>query len=47
MLVRWFGDDAVVDAEALALLLSCTVRHARRQPAIACDLATRVLLYRA
>ena len=47
MLVRWYDDDTFVDAEALAVMLSCTVRHARRQPAIACDLVTRVLLYRA
>ena len=45
MLVRWHDDVALVDATALAVLLGCTVRHARRRPPVACDLATRVLLF--
>lgn len=46
MLVRWHNDQAFVDAAALAVILHCSIRHARRRPAIACDLVTRVLLYR-
>jgi hypothetical protein len=48
MLIRWHGDVALVDATALAVMRRVTVRHARRlQPAVACDLRTRVLLFQA